>query len=124
MRLWKEKKTKRILSEFRGLRYIEAIDRPQKRQGSASILDKTNTLRTSKDDIAEVFAKFYEDLYSSSVTTSNVEQVRGASEPSPFTMEELRSATAELKSCKAKDTSGVIAEMIKYEGEILHTAIL
>ena len=45
-------------------------------------------------------------------------------ETAPFVMEELAAALAKMKAGKAKDSCGIVAEMLKHGGETLHLAIL
>ena len=122
--LRKEQRLGRILSEFRGLKYIEAISRPQKKHIISSIIDEHGLEKRDRDDIAEVFATFYERLYASSSHGLDVADETPDDEPPPFTLDELTDTLRQLKSGKSKDTAGIVAEMIKFGGVTLHSAIL
>ena len=69
--------------------------------------------------IANIFATFYEELYSRRVTEDAYEangQVEGDSVPA-FTENELLKALKSLKNGKCKDTAGIRAEMLKNIGD-------
>ena len=93
----------------------------------------TGEAEAGRQSIADIFASFYEDLCrqrhrqyppanpnndSATATTddntatpnNNTDQIR------PFTMDELRSSIKQLRNGKCKDTSGIVAEMIKLGG--------
>jgi hypothetical protein len=69
--------------------------------------------QTSRTEIANIFADFYEDLYSSTLDTRACQ-----SEPNmpvaEFTMKEL---LASVKSNRCADTAGIRAEMLKRSGK-------
>ena len=116
----------RILSDFRGIREISNITRPQKRICICSISTEDGNKATSKASIAEVFATFYEKLYSSCWTEasrSSQSQLPIGAAP-PFTMEDLQAGLCKLKHGKAGDAAGIVAEMVKKGGEALHASVL
>ena len=53
----------RILSQFKGLKFIACIRKNEKRQFIASMRGKNGILRTDRYEIANVFVDFYEELY-------------------------------------------------------------
>ena len=114
----------KILTDFRGLREISRVGRPRRPQRIAAVFDENGVEKSSAEDIAEVFAKFYESLYASRrpVATNSLQRRQG--DAPPFSSEELITALKQMKSGKTKDTSGIVAEMIKYGGGSLHDAIL
>ena len=117
----KESKINVILNNFRGIREISNISKPQKRMGISSILSQNGHEATSKDSIAEVFATFYETLYFSTQTSQHT----GCAEtPTPFTKDDLQKAIGKLKKGKAQNAAGVVAKMIKKGGSDLRTEIL
>ena len=81
---------------------------------------------TDKLPLANVFAQFYEDLYSSTgnAACSHGHVCKLQPTETPFTREELRLALSKMKAGKAKDASGIIAEMLKEASEPLLNAIL
>jgi hypothetical protein len=73
-----------------------------------------------------VFASFYEDLYKSKCPGRCPEiyaTVTGHSIP-PFVLDELMTAIKRMKLGKARDKSGIAAEMIKLDCPLLHSMIL
>ena len=89
--------------------------------------DKASTNKYDRQDIADVFAEFYEERHTSTTMThehepepeGNYEQHQQTKKP--FTTQELSEATNQLKRGKAADTREVNAEMIKYPPEKTHT---
>ena len=86
---------------------------------------------TEKQDIADVFATFYEELYKSreradekKETEEEYDQRSGSREEMAFTIEELTSAVKSMKRGKTKDQRGIIAEMVKSGSTKLHQCIL
>eukprot|EP00973_Karenia_brevis_P065793 9143239-Karenia_brevis.AAC.1 len=71
----------------------------------------------AKDEIAEAFATFYEQLYTSKRVNSHSSDNIVSAGSISFQNEELRTALRKMKNGKAKDTAGVVAEMLKYGGE-------
>ena len=79
--------------------------------------DKTGNIKYDRQDIADVFAEFYEELYTSTTKRHEHEHEDTYEQHhhtvKPFTMQELNDAI-HLKRGRAADTRGVNAEMIKY----------
>ena len=125
IKLCREARIDTILTEFRGLREIKSILEPQKKQGIACVAGEDGAEHTCRESIAEVFASFYEKLYTNN---SSDRQVSGnaavLSAIQPFSIEELLAALKKMKAGKAKDASGVVAEMLKHGGGALQTSIL
>jgi len=65
IKLKKRGQVDKILTEFKGLRFIAGVRNNGRRQQLSSILDDTGKLHTSEQDILNVFATFYEHLYMS-----------------------------------------------------------
>ena len=90
------------------------------------MLSEDGTTQKHKDDIAEVFACFYEDLYKSTCSGRS-EQTYDSSDSGsiePFTLDELTQALKTMRSGRARDASGIVAEMLKLECPGLHEIIL
>ena len=116
----------KILRDFRGLKDIAGIKAPRRKKGIDEMTDSEGNTVADKQGIADVFADFYEKLYSVSADT-----IAGAStsfntdsELDPFTLEELKDALKNMKRHKAQDESGIIAEMMKDGSANLLSAIL
>ena len=116
-------KVEETLRLFRNLRRIPAFKTVQKKKLIVQMKDKNGNQQYSRRVIADIFADFYEQLYSS---TQETEQSEGtASVPvDPFTRAELVSAIKSLKSNRCQDTAGIKAEMLKTGGEVLVGVLL
>ena len=80
------------------------------------------TKRTERQEIADVFAEFYENLYNSIAEPKQFTQPRD--NIPPFTMSELNKAISQLKLGKAPDAKGLRAEMLKTGTAELKSALL
>ena len=100
---------------------------PKQNRSIVEITDKHGTACRSKAEIAEVFADFYESLYKSrrpaQPACTHQASSNTASIP-PFTLTELRAALRKMKPGKARDTSGIAAEMLKIECPVLQDLVL
>ena len=93
----------------------------------ADIADAKGGLHNDRQSIADIFADFYGDLYESKRTGQDTEawSVGGTSgDIPPFSRSELVAEIQGLKTGKAKDTSGVMAEMIKDGGDVVVDVLL
>ena len=127
---WKDnKKSKRILEDFKGVRNIAGIKSAKKRVLITKIENDKGECITSRKGIADVFHEFYkrpyedkekddsehelgdDDNYSSTdVHNNNTEETAGIPE---ITTEELRTAINKLKKGKSPDSKGIRAEDVK-----------
>jgi hypothetical protein len=119
-------KIKEVLAEFRGLNRLSAILGPPKANGIAEIRAADGNLKHDKEDIAEAFACFYEDLYRSRGCVSHSDRYRVSSNIAidPFSLDELHEALKQMKPDKAADAQGICAEMISVDCPVLHDLIL
>ena len=87
--------------------------------------DKGDLLH-DREGIADVFASFYADLYKSRGTSDDgsAPTRREHSAIEPFNHKELDEALRAMKNEKAKDKSGIVAEMLKVNCKPLQDAIL
>ena len=83
------------------------------------MLDKHGQEHSDRQKIADIFATFYEELYSSRTTCQPCFVNEDGDNIPPFTVEELKSELKKLKDKKCRDTSGLVAEMLKCGGETL-----
>ena len=122
----KEEQILQVLTDFRGLGEISKVGQHIRQRSIKAVVDEAGFEKTSGEDIAEVFASFYETLYSSH--QDGAAQREGRWNPTgitpPFTMQELTAALKKLKSGKSSDSSGIVAEMLKFGGQSLRTIIL
>eukprot|EP00973_Karenia_brevis_P030253 4169875-Karenia_brevis.AAC.1 len=89
--------------------------------------DKSGTIQTDRTAIANVFADFYEDLYSARVDVSSsfTEGPDGWSDKiDEITEAELDEQIGKLKRGKSRDKAGITAELFKASGKQLKSAIL
>ena len=116
-------KISEILAQFRDLKRIPRIKTVQKRKLIVQMTDKNGRLQTDRKTIADIFADFYEELYTSHDQAKTADPVQIAQVP-PFTLRELIEAVKTLKTKKCADTAGIRAEMLKKGGEHLLTRLL
>ena len=124
--LKREKRHRQItatLEAFKGLKRIPDIKSQVRKRYISQMKDKDGVLRTERTSIANIFADFYEQLYSSTSETQQSEETESALVPA-FTRPELISAIKGLKSNKCKDTAGIKAEMLKTGGKRLVDVLL
>ena len=114
LRQQKRSKIEKILSEFRGLKQIAAIKSEGKREHIAKVADENGVDKTSPEEIAEAFARFYEKLYTSTRTLTHTcnPVEHPTSEIPPFSMTELLDALKRLKRGRSADTAGIAAELL------------
>ena len=116
-------KISETLREFRDIRRILNIKTVQKKKLIVQMADSAGSLRTDRKAIADIFADFYEVLYSSHHEAETIGIMHTDPVP-PFTMAELTDALKRLKNRKCADTAGIRAEMLKMGGEYLLTKLL
>ena len=122
----KTRKIIQVLAEFRDLKQLSSITGQRAQAYIVELTDKNGTACRSKAEIAEVFVDFYECLYKSRHPAAEAEQVDPAPPPAvpPFALSELRAALRRMKPGKAKDSSGIAAEMLKIDCPVLQTMVL
>ena len=111
--------------EFRGLKRIASIKGTDKLKPIKTMLDAQGAPIREKQALADVFATFYEDLYACRERDATFElgNTPTATER-PFEDSELQEALEALKRDRAKDESGIIAEMLKDGSRSLLETIL
>jgi hypothetical protein len=121
----KHEKISKVLMEFRGLKRIAAIKGMDKLKPIMTMLDAQGSPIREKQALADVFATFYEDLYACRERDATFElgNTPTATER-PFEDSELQEALEALKRDRAKDESGIIAEMLKDGSRSLLETIL
>ena len=120
-----EKKIEQLIQKRRGLQHITDIKRHRGRDMIPSMITQEGTATTDRQSIADVFATFYEELYQRRPTDNNINnaddhQCNHQTIPQ-FSLQEVTSAINQLRNGKCKDTTGLLAEMIKNGGPTLHT---
>ena len=118
------KRQEKILEKVKGTKNIPNIKSVKRRILIPKVRNKDGEEEKTRQGIANVFAKFYEDLYKCRRRTRRRRQVlmhrpkknmdSSQNETIPeFTTEEIQAAINRLKKGKAKDSSGVRAEQLK-----------
>eukprot|EP00959_Pyramimonas_sp_CCMP1952_P205669 4301053-Pyramimonas_sp.AAC.1 len=88
------------------------------------MLDQDGRTLNDRQSIADVFATFYEQLYQDTRSAAHA-ATRPDTPPIPaFTNSEIEHALKGLKSNKAADTEGIVAEMLKSGGKALRYILL
>jgi len=124
-RLMKSQKIKRILDDFRGLKFIPRIRAGGKAFGISQMTTLSGAVVSDKHAIAEAFATFYEDLYMSHGKLEDFDDLVSDFSPlNPFTIEELSFAIKHLKRGKARDDSGVFGEFLRDGTDTLRRMVL
>ena len=120
-KLKREKRRDQIkarLEEFKNIKHIPRFKTREKSRYIAQMVDEHGKTKTHRMSIANIFASFYEELYSkqgSGVANDNAEHINRDEIP-VFTENELMKALKSLKNGKCKDTAGIKAEMLKNTG--------
>ena len=121
----KRGKIQKILTEFRGLKDIQAIKGATPSRTIEAIKDKHGQTKEDKTSIANVFADFYESLYFSEAgATDSHTGMEHLQEIEPVSVEELVGALKGMKRGKAKDEAGVIAEMLKDSSDSFRSSLV
>ena len=107
-----------ILSDFKGLKHIPRIKGTCGKNGIDELKDKDGNVVSDAKGVVNIFANFYESLYSRPSATGAPKPDIPAFIPEEctedaFDIDELIKALKSMKNRKAKDEAGVIAEMIK-----------
>lgn len=120
-----------ILANFKGLKQIASIKTRQKHKRITHMVDDKGREVTDRTELANIFADFYTQVYASCAvnaeTSLRIEPT--ASELNPetfqsFTKTELEQELKGLRNNRCKDSSGLVAEMLKGSGEVLTDILL
>ena len=112
----RKRKTNEILQKlesFSDIKSIPHIKTGRRKKLITQIKNKDGDCITSRQVIADVFAEFYETLYASQAE-QDFERSAKVGSVLEFSMQELDSSLKKMKNKKAKDTKGVVAEMLKH----------
>ena len=106
-----------ILSTFRGLKNTTSITTRRKNILVTHMQDKDGDNNNDRPHAANVFAEFYEELYTSTTKTRSHEhedKYEHQGTMKPFTLRERNDAINQLKRGKATNTRGVNAKLTEY----------
>ena len=115
-----------VLSEFRDLKRLTAISGKRSNKSISAMMDKHGSPKQGKEDIAEVFASCYEELYRSKCAARSEQTYTPTNDVCipMFSLDELTRALKQMKLGKVHDTSGIAVEMINISCPLLHEMIL
>ena len=117
-RLKRQEKIQKILEKVKGTKNISSIKSVKKRILIPRVKNKEGEVVKSRQGIADVFAKFYEDLYvgEGDYAGGDVmldEEIDQNECIKAFTIDEIQNDIDRLKKGKAKDSNGIRAEQLK-----------
>ena len=119
-------KMQKVLAEFKDLNRLINISGVKSNRSISEIVDANGVPQQCNEDIAEVFACFYENLYKTTRDNRSAGTYAAIGEgiiPS-FTLKELQGALKQMRLGRARDMSGIVVEMLKLDCEPLHALIL
>ena len=132
--LRRQQRIETILETYRCLNHISSIKSSRHKSLIAEMTTTTGRKVNDRQEIANVFADFYENLYARRQDTTNTttyapsqrrSNANSTAQPiPPFTCDELDRALRHLRNGKSCDTTGIIAEMIKQGNDALHQHLL
>ena len=121
-------KINKILESFSQIRAIKAIKSRRNMNLTIGMLDADGKMQTDKASVTEIFAKFYEELYHSRRTCADGRTAQSSggvtAEIPSFKSEELEAGLRSIKSGRARDGKGFIAEMLKVDSSRLRSVLL
>ena len=122
MRKRKREKINGLLENFTGLRHIADIKNNAKKMLIPSMTDKQGKVHTNRQEIVNVFAPFYEDLFARKGTMKH-DLVETMSMVPKIDAKEVKDALSCMKRGKSADQSGIIVELLKDGGDVIHQVI-
>ena len=120
----KKAKISSILTEFRGLGEIAGIQSQKRKMYIGSMRSKSGEVVTGRQEIADVFADFYDDLFSRRLGGGSGVSIEhdGIAVPA-VTQSEVEEQLKKMSRRKACDSGGISVELLKEGGEALRTAL-
>ncbi len=116
-------KIDKILTEFRGLKLIAEIKNDGMKQGIGKMKMKSGEYTTDFQEIADVFAVFYEDLYAKRDVADDSYRTSMEQSVPRVTAEEIEIALKKMKNGKACDSKRIVVEMLKSAGKEMHKTL-
>ena len=104
-------KVTKVLEEYKDLKRLAEIRCEGQVQFITSMTDKDGSEKNDREDIANVFADFFEALYADTETVQPSDEV--LAEVPDVQIEELKEQLKHMKPRKAADDGGVVAELLK-----------
>ena len=129
-RLRQETIIEQAIHRHQGLKHISGSKRHYRQQLIPNMVDASGANISDRQEIADVFASFYADLYrrrhhdDQFPTPTNADEGMCDDTIQLFTEQELDKAISQLRNGRCRDTTGLIAEMLKEGGPTLRTHLL
>ena len=127
MRKRRRQRIGKHIEDFSGLRKITSIKAQGKRELLPHMVDVDGMGRDGRQEIVDVFADFYADLYATRVgrgPEGEQSECETNQQAIPeFTEPEVEDALKKMKRGKASDKSGVVVELLKDAGGSVRKAI-
>ena len=115
-----KQKIDHMVEKFKGLRWVQQVKKGGRIRRHHCMVYPNGKAATKLKGMANVFRKFYEELYASKDTSTNsgktIFQSKQTAKLPRVTFKEVDKALEELQNGKCKDTKYVTAEIIKYVG--------
>ena len=114
------------LEEFKNIKHIPRLKTREKSRLITQMVDAHGDTQIKRMSIANIFATFYEELYSKQCAENSCDNTtRTNCDVVPiFTEHELVKALKTLKNGKCADTAGIRAEMLKNTGDRTRKVLL
>ena len=120
VRAHKREEVAEKVAAFKDLRSISGIKKRRKKHNMVSIKDAGDRLQTSRQDIMDVFADFYEELYKSHADNKyNAAIFSSTSKIEDITEGEVRMQLKKMRKNKSGDSAGLVVEMLQYGSQEL-----
>ena len=118
LRAIRKAKVQNILDEAGSLKRLTGFEGSRRRTLMTSICDKYGNTWSGRQQVADVFADFYAELYRGTSERSGwrMEDEETFEEIPPFTREEIEDELKRLKRKRAKDAAGLTAELLQHGG--------
>jgi hypothetical protein len=112
----REARIDKLLTQFRDLKYISLVKSNGKHALIGGMIGSDGQLRSDRQQIADVFADFYEQLYGCRSNTDDVLTVADSADLPPITVAELQKQLKAMRNRKGADSRGIVAELLKHAG--------
>ena len=112
-------KLENIMKDMKGLKNISEVKTRKKQKMITSATDTEGHTHTDRQSIADIFADFYAELYSSKFPRTSLQQAHtheNLSPIQPFTNNEVSAEIKNLKNNKTEGSDSIIAELTKHGG--------
>jgi hypothetical protein len=114
----KKARIEKILVQFKGLKFITGIRKNEKRQHIGSMRDAKGEVHTDRQQIANIFADFYEQLYAEmDALPGDDEELRTVRDVRPVLVEEVRDQLKKMARDKSADSKGMVVELLQYSAD-------